>query len=93
MNTPLITPQDWTAEKLAKVFDNMATKIRLNEAYKFGGATVIVPPQNGGEIIETLILDMQENPVQFWLMVKTKAEHELNQLDTQSRQAAGFPRR
>ena len=35
----------------------MAAMIELNADVVFGGAVVIIPPENGGEPIELLILD------------------------------------
>jgi len=91
MNQPLIeNPQDINA--LAKKFTEMAEAMSLNGNRNFGGAFVVVPPQ-GGEPINTLILDSNQDPAQFWAILKTKAEMALAGLDEQQRNQTGFGRR
>lgn len=94
MSEPLINEGKNTAEDLAKIFTAMAEKLRLNGDTQFGGAFVIVPPVNGGDPIQTLILDAAQDPAQFWSIVKTKADIMLGSLDERTRQQqGGFPRR
>jgi hypothetical protein len=95
MSENLIAQPDRSPEAFAKLFDEMAAKIRLNKDNAFGGAFVIIPPpENGGEPIQTLILDSKQDAGQFFTLLKTKAEAQILALDHQARnQQAGFPRR
>lgn len=93
-DVPLVEVGKLEAETLAERFDVMAERIRLNKDDSFGGAFVIVPPLGGGEPIETLVLDREQDPAQFWAILKTKAEMHLAALDQLARsQQAGFGRR
>ena len=71
-------------------FRSMADAIERNEGASFGGAFVIIPPQDGGDPIETLILDNKQDPAQFWSMLKTKADIMLAELDQAQRNVAAF---
>lgn len=51
----------------------MADALDRNPGGPFGGVAVIVPPDNGGEALELLILDSQKDPAQFWSTVVTRA--------------------
>lgn len=73
-----------TAEIAAR-FRAMADAIELNKDGPFGGAFVVVPPADGGDVLETLILDNRQDPGQFWLFLKTKSETEVNAVDQKAR--------
>lgn len=62
----------------------MAAQIRLNKNGKFGGAFLLVPPPNFGNIVETLVLSDQ-NAGLFWSAVKAMVDAEFKGL--QDRQA------
>lgn len=77
----------------AAVFRKMATLIDLNSGATFSGALVAIPPKDGGSTIELLVLDTAQSPAQFWALLKTKCEIELQQLDEKSRNTQAFGRR
>ena len=73
-------------------FAKMAEQIRHNSEAVFGGAIVIVPPQDGGAQVETLLLS-QSDPVVFWSTAKSLVDRALDALaDVQKGQQA-FMRR
>jgi hypothetical protein len=72
---------------VADLFRRMAKRIDHNAADGFGGAFLIVPPPNGGEAIDTLILDAMQDPAQFWLLLKTKCDLQIQKIDNAQRQA------
>lgn len=94
MSEPLIAGKDNSVETLAKRFDVMADRMRLNKDNSFGGAFVIIPPVGeGSEPIDTLILDSKQDLSQFWMLLKQKAENEIMQLTMAQRNQNAFPRR
>ena len=68
-------------------FRAMADAIERNT--NFGGAFVVVPPAEGGAPLETLIIDSQQDPAQFWNMLITKAQMMVADLDAKQRSAFG----
>lgn len=88
---PLIENQQANVEALAQQFRDMAARLVLNGDKNFGGAFVVVPPA-AGEPIHTLILDGNQDPAQFWAILKTKAEMALAGLDEQMRNQTAFRR-
>ena len=74
-------------------FTAMAAAIEHNASATFGGAVVIIPPINGGEPIELLILDLKADPAQFWSTIKTRIEIKLAELDEKQRSQQAFGRR
>lgn len=70
-------------------FTRMAEAIERNKAAGFGGAFVIVPPANGGTVVETLILDASQDPAQFWALLQTKCTTQLAELDAAQRAQYG----
>lgn len=78
---------------IADAFRKMAKRIDHNAADGFGGAFLIVPPANGGDAIDTLILDTLQDPAQFWLLLKTKCDIQIQKLDNAARQSQAFNRR
>jgi hypothetical protein len=55
----------------------------------FGGAAVIIPPNNGGKPVELLILDASSDPAQFWATVMTRIKLVVDEIETKSRQGFG----
>ena len=82
-------PKNVAAER----FQAMVDAIVHNTAQPFGGAAVIIPPANGGDPIEVLILDLKANPAQFWSTIKTRIEIQLAELDEQTRNQNAFGQR
>ena len=75
-------------------FRKMAAAIDHNaEEANFGGAFVIIPPRDGGDAIETLILDSTQDAAQFWTLLKTKCEVQISRVDDRSRTGQAFGRR
>ena len=74
-------------------FRAMADAIERNANASFGGAFVVVPPAEGGDVLETLILDSKTDPAQFWQMLLTKCQMMIATLDAQQRQSAFGGRR
>ena len=73
-------------------FRQMGTRLDTNSQEAVGGAFVVVPPENGGDPIETLILDSKQDAAQFWMLLKTKCDIALGELDAKQRQASTFGR-
>ena len=71
-------------------FTAMAAAIEHNASATFGGAVVIIPPINGGEPIELLILDLKADPAQFWSTIRTRIDIKLSELDQVQRKQASF---
>lgn len=92
MSEPLIQPEKTS---LAQPFQDMAARIVRNADQAFGGAFVIVPPSNGGETMETLILDGKQDPAQFFTLLKVKCDLAIGELDQKARnqQSGQFGRR
>jgi len=88
---PTDTPDK--AKLLADKFRSMATAIELNGADNFGGAFVVIPPTEGGDVLETLVLDSRQDPAMLWMMLKTKCDMELAKLDQLQRSGQAFNRR
>jgi hypothetical protein len=71
----------------ADLFRRMAERIDHNASDGFGGAFLIVPPANGGDAIDTLILDTLQDPAQFWVLLKSKCDIQIQKIDNAQRQA------
>lgn len=72
-------------------FRKMATDIDRNaESANFGGAFVVVPPQDGGEPIETLILDSKQDASQFWSLLQAKAALMIAEIEEKKRVVGTF---
>jgi len=78
------------AQSLAQRFDAMSERIKHNELAPFGGACVIVPPENGGEPIELLMLDASADPAQFWSTIATRLQIVLKNLEDSRRTGQAF---
>ena len=74
-------------------FFQMRERIGKNTTDAFGGAFVVVPPEGGGDPLETLILDSKQDPAQFWNLLMTKCQIMLAELDQKQRSNASFGRR
>lgn len=74
-------------------FRKMAERLDHNAADGFGGCFLIVPPTDGGDVIETLILDSRQDPTQYWILLKSKCEIEIARLDQSNRSQNAFGRR
>lgn len=72
------------AEKRAAAFEDMAAQIRINRAYKFGGAFLFIPPGVGTEPFSSLMLNQEQQGI-FWAAVKTLADMALTELDKNQR--------
>ena len=71
----------------------MADRIDHNDKTStFGGAIVIIPPDQGGEPVEILILDSQGDPGQFWSIVTHRVQAAITALDAQRNQGFGVRR-
>jgi hypothetical protein len=76
-----------------EILRRVADQIEKMNADTFGGVAVIVPPQDGGESIEVLILDPKKNLAQFYSMIQTRLQIDTVELDARARQQqGGFPR-
>ena len=76
----------------AEPFFQMRERIAKNTTDAFGGAFVVVPPEGGGDPLETLILDTKQDPGQFWMLLKTKCDIALGELDQKQRTQSTFGR-
>lgn len=74
-------------------FRKMAERIDHNADSRFGGAAVIVPPQQGGDVIELLILDEKGDPAQFWGTILTRAQLEVGRIEGQKQLQHAFQSR
>lgn len=71
-------------------FTKMAAQLDRNSDGAFGGAFVVIPPKEGGDTLETLILDSRQDATQFWILLKTKCETEIALLDQKQRSTGAF---
>lgn len=72
-------------------FRRMADTIEKN--VNFGGAFVVIPPPEGGDPVETLIIDSRQDAAQFWQMLLTKCQLMIAELDQKQRANQSFGRR
>lgn len=79
-------------EAVAKMFDEMAARIRLNKDSKFGGVILLVPPGGLGNPIVHLLLSDQ-NPGYFWSSTKAMIEQEYRAVEDGVRQQGQMYRR
>ncbi len=71
-------------------FSKMAAALDHNSASGFGGAWVVVPPEGGGEPIETLILDSKQDAAQFWSLLQAKASVMIAEIEEKKRTQGAF---
>lgn len=81
----------YDAEEVAKRFEAMAAQIRLNKAGKFGGAFLLVPPAQTGNVVETLVLSDQ-NAGLFWATVKMLIDAQYKDLQDRQQHMQAFGR-
>lgn len=81
-----------TIADLSIFFQAMVDQMKLNGNGPFGGAFVVVPPRNGGDPVQTLILDAAQQPAQFWSILKTRCDIELQRIDELARNQQAFRR-
>ena len=77
-------------------FSQMAERIKRNVADGFGGACVIVAPDNGGDPIEILIVVPKGGKMdlaQFYATITSRIQTTLEELNQQNAVAQGFGRR
>lgn len=74
----------------AKPFHAMAARIEHNANARFGGAFVIVPPAEGGEPLEVLVLDESQNAAQFWMVLNAKCKMALDEIAAKELQAGSM---
>lgn len=84
---------DDKTKTIADRFRAMADAIELNGTATFGGAFVVIPPFEGGDLLETLILDNRQDASQFWIFLKTKSQTQMDDLDGKNRLGQSFGRR
>lgn len=75
------------------LFRKMADRIDHNFTAVFAGASVIVPPPDGGDTVEMLILDASQSAAQFWGALATKCQIEIAKLGEAQRNTQAFGRR
>lgn len=75
-----IKPQDPFAE--------MATRIERSGSEHFGGACVIASPD--GKNISLLIVDDSKDLAQFWAMIKTRVQLEMDTMQQAQRMGNAF---
>lgn len=68
----------------------MADRIDHNTDSPFGGVCVIIPPAGGGNPLEFLTLDANQDPVQFWGTIATKIKLALDDAEAERRRTLGF---
>lgn len=85
MNQPLIERSIASSEVIAAHFDAMAAQVRLNGDASFGGCFVVVPPASAGTPVETLILDREQDPLQFWRLLMEKCKATVEALEAAAR--------
>ncbi len=86
---PLIERKEHGA---AVILRRLADTIEKMDADAFGGVAAIVPPQDGGDPIELLIVDPKKNAAQFYATIKTRLETQLDDLNTTMRSQQAFRR-
>jgi hypothetical protein len=69
--------------KPSEPFTVMAQRIERNP--EFGGAVVIVPPGQGEEAMQWLIVDDKADILRFWIKLKTDIDATIQRLDERSR--------
>lgn len=82
----LVEPRPDQAEAFAKVFDEMATRIRRNAGDSFGGAFVLLPPPGFGNPVSSLLLNTSNVQLMFWSTLAQIANSETERLKAEQRQ-------
>lgn len=92
MNGEPLVEKKFPAETSAR-YRLMADRLDHNSDAQFGGCAVIIPPQNGGDPIELLMLDAKGDPAQFWSTIMTRIQITLEDLKAKQQQPFGQQRR
>lgn len=79
------------SNSVAQKFRDMADLIERNEAV-FAGAAVIVPPAEGGDPVEVLILDKAASAAQFWATVGARSKESVEAVDARKNNPFGVAR-
>lgn len=74
----------------SQAFTDMASAIKHNADSSFGGAFCISPPEGAGEVISTLILDRQQDPILFWKSLMERAAATVSRLEELARSQSAF---
>jgi len=77
---------------ISDLFRKMADDIDRNAAAGFGGAFVCVPPTNGGDSFQTLIVGEAIDPSDFWNLLATKSKAQMSAVDAAQRTGQAFRR-
>ena len=88
-NTQLIEKRRASAETIAKKFEAMAERIRRNGDDNFGGAFLLIPPDNAGKAIEVMSV-ADTNPAHFWLLVKAGVDEQYQEIQALSARQRSF---
>lgn len=70
-------------------FKAMAAAIDHNAESRFGGAFVIIPPGEGALPLKALLLDSQEDPRTFFMVLEAEVKMRIEQIDQQERARMG----
>jgi hypothetical protein len=81
---------DESTKAISDFFRKMADDIDRNAGAGFGGAFVCVPPTNGGDAFQTLIVGEATDASDYWVLLKSKAEAQIRAADAQARQGQAF---
>lgn len=81
---PLVDPKEKSANDHADLFKAMAERILLNKDGAFGGAVVILPPDDGGEPVDFFLLS-EQSPIMFWASLKSIIEAQIANLNDAAR--------
>ena len=88
MNQPLIERYE---TNVAAALRRMADHVERNsDANSFGGLAVIIPPANGGDPVEMLILDSKGDVGQFYATIQSRLTMRLSELEERMRTQRGF---
>jgi hypothetical protein len=79
-----------TPTEAAELFRAMADRLERNAATEFGGAFLIIPPEDGGPL-DGAFVTTTPNPVVFWSSVQGQVEIAVQRL-TAPQQSRGYGR-
>lgn len=79
-----------TAAEIAAQFRRMADLVERNDGAGFGGAFVVVPPENGGSPFDQLFVTVQQDAGDFWSLLSARCKAEMARVDQLQRQGQGY---
>lgn len=85
MSANLVERTSQDAEAYAKIFEDMAERIRRNSDDGFGGAFVLVPPPGFGNPVTNLLLNSANLSLLFWSTLAQVANSETERLKAEQR--------